>query len=260
MLSPSELALERSQQDKYRFYYTPEGLDHAARPAHDYFAKLAARRLELVREHYTGGAVLDLCCGAGDYLLPVARVAERVIGVDFSPELVAVARRRLTEARLTNAVCLVGNGRAVPLETGSIALTFSFSSLYYIPRVEQVVAECARVLQPGGCAILEFGAWYSLNTLVCRAYPDLAAPCHLRLSRMDEVLAVAGFQRDAYHAFQILPLWGERPRWLRPLLHPAWKRLLARNIGGRMVDERLSALWPLRWLAFRHIMMCRKVI
>ena len=256
-LSPDDLAFERSQQAKYRFSYTPEGLDHAARPAHDYFAKLAALRLGLVRERYAGGTVLDLCCGAGDYLLPVARFADAVTGVDFSPELLGAARRRIVERAVTNARCLAGNARALPLRDASITLAFAFSSLYYIPRVEQVVAECARVLRPGGLAILEFGLLYSLNTVVCRAHPELAVPCHLPLARVHRLLEEAGLAVVADHAFQVLPLWGDRPLWLRPLLHPVWKRVLAAEVGGRMLDERVSGHSLLRRVAFRHIIVGR---
>ena len=257
-LSPDDLALERSQQAKYRFYYSPDGLDHAVRPRHDYFAKLATRRLELIRHHYRNGPVLDLCCGAGDYLVPVAGFVDAVTGVDFSPELLATARRRIVEGRLGNARCVAGNARSLPLREASVALVFAFSSLYYVPQVEDVVVECARVLRPGGVALLEFGLLYSLNTVVCRAHPELAVPCHLPLAHVQRALAAAGLTSETDHAFQVLPLWGDRPRWLRPLLHPLWKRMLSAEVRGQMLDEWLSGAPILRRLAFRHILVCRK--
>jgi hypothetical protein len=33
---------------------------------------------------------------------------------------------------------------------------------------------------------------------------------------------------------------------------------MAREIGGRMLDEWLSSSWPLRHVAFRHLMVCRR--
>lgn len=252
-----DLAIERYQQHTYRFTYPPTQRDHTA-PSSEYFAKLAALRLDLVRETYAGGPVLDLCCGSGDYLLPVARFAEHVVGIDFSPELLEMARGRATAAGQRNVSVVVGNARAVPLRAESVGLVFSFSSLYYIPRLEEALGECARVLRPGGRAILEFGLLYSLNTLVCRAYPEQAAPCHVTRRRLRRALAQAGLGIETDHAFQLLPLWGERPRWLRPLLHPGWKRLLARDLGGRMLDERVSGAPLLRRLAFRHLVVCRR--
>lgn len=258
-LHPADyLALEQQQRFKYRVFYTPEHLDRQNRPATDYFAKLAALRLRLIHEKYDRGWVLDLCCGSGNDLLPVARFAEQVIGVDFSPELLTVAQQRAAAARRKNVACILGNARAIPVQNESMALVFSFSSLYHIPMVAQVVKECARVLEPGGVAILEFGVLHSLNTLVCRAHPDWGAPCHLPLGTIYQVLAAAHLTVEMDRAFQLLPLWSDRPRWLRPLLHPFWKRLLAQEVGGRMLDEHISNLWPLRHFAFRHILVCRK--
>jgi len=253
-----DLALERQQRYKYRTYYTPEHLDRQNRPATDYFAKLAALRLRLIHERYDRGWVLDLCCGNGNDLLPVACGAEQVIGLDFSPELLAAARQRAVVARQRNVACILGNARAIPVQNESMALVFSFASLYGIPKVDQVVQECARVLEPGGVAILEFGVLYSLNTLVCKAYPEVAVPCHLPLLTIRNMVAEAGLAIERDRAFQLLPLWGDRPRWLRPLLHPFWRRFLGREVGGRMLDELISSLWPARHFAFRHLLVCRK--
>ncbi len=250
--------LEREQQRKYRFYCGARGLDYTRFGPRHYFAKLAAARLALVREVYTGGRVLDLCCGAGDYLVPLGRFVDEAVGIDFSPELAATAHARVREAGQRHVRVVVANARALPLAAESVVLVVAFSSLYYIPRVQDAIDECARVLRPGGCALLEFGLLHSLNTLVCRAYPDLAAPCHVTFAELRRIVAAAGLVLERDRAFQLLPLWGDRPAWLRPLLHPAWKRALAVDVGDRMLDERLSSLPLVRRLAFRHLVVCRK--
>ena len=251
-------AIEREQQRKYRTCYGPANLDYRSLPSNDYFARLAALRLRLLQERYEGGRILDLGCGAGDYLLPAAQFAEAAIGLDFSPELIAVAQQRATAKGAANVSVAVANGRNIPLRDESISLIFSFSCLYHIPAVDQVIAECARVLRRGGTAILEFGALYSLNTIVCRAYPELAAPCHVPLREFRAMLSRAGLTIEMDRPFQILPLWGNKPWWLRPILHPFWKQTLQRQVAGRMLDEWISALWPFRVLAFRHIVICRR--
>jgi hypothetical protein len=53
-------------------------------------------------------------------------------------------------------------------------------------------------------------------------------------------------------------MWGDRPWWLKPLLHPVWTRLLAIRIKGRMLDEWISSLPLLRRFAFRHVLLCEK--
>src|SRR5262245_26996295 len=70
-----------------------------------------------------GGRVLEVGCGRG-IALPV--LAERLrpselVGVDFDPELVAIARERVRQAELP-ATVLEGDLRALPLEDESFDL------------------------------------------------------------------------------------------------------------------------------------------
>jgi len=251
-----EAGIEREQRDKYRTCYVPI-LDKSisSSPA-GYEAKIDAVRLSLIHAWYEQGSVLDLCCGPGNFLAEIAPQVDRAIGVDFSPELLEIARQRTSKQ--ANVSCCVGNARSIPLRSESIALVFCFSSLYHIPRVEDAVMECARVLEPGGAAILEFGILYSLNTLVCRSYPDIASACHVPLTAARRMVEGAGLTIESDRAFQLLPLWGSKPTWLRPLLHPYWKRLLQRDAGGRTVDELVSSLRVFRHFSFRHIIICKK--
>jgi ubiquinone/menaquinone biosynthesis C-methylase UbiE len=250
--------VDAAQRAKYRSCYPSQIVDGAPPVLDTYFAKLAAIRRELVRGTYRRGTVVDLCSGDGLYLLPAAEYAEHVVAVDFSPEMLAIAREKVERAGLANVSYCVANARAVPLCSGSASLVFSFSALYGIPRVDEVVRECARILEPGGRAILDFGIHHSLNTVVARAYPDLATPCHIPLARVFRYLREAGLTVERDLGFQLLPLWGGRPAWLRPLLHPYWKRLMALEVRGRMLDQWLSDAPVLGNFAFRHIIVCRR--
>ena len=231
-------ALEQAQREKYRGLYA--GQPPPARDPKDYFTRQYEARIELVRRYYAGGTVLDLCCGQGHYLPRVAEFAERVLGVDFSPEMLHQAKRLTAERACGNVELVLGNANSLPLVDCSIELIYCFSSLYTIPRYQRTVSECARVLVPGGLAILDFGIRESLNTLVCRASPDLAVACHVPLRDIHRTLRGSGFGVEEDRAYQILPLWGSGPWWLRPLLHPFWRWLMGRRVGGRMVDEWLS--------------------
>jgi ubiquinone/menaquinone biosynthesis C-methylase UbiE len=242
---------------KYRAYYRPSDYDFAE-DKRAYFARLSAAKLDEVRRHYQGGVVLDLCCGAGQYTLALAGGVQRIVGIDFSPEIVRAAEVEARQQKRTNVAFAVGNARRIPLAAGVVDLAYSFSALYTVPAVEEVVCEVARVLRPGATAVLDFGALYSLNTLVCRTRPETAEPCHLPLGRIYRIHEEAGLTIERDRSFQILPMWGNRPWWIRPLLHPVWKRLLSPRLGGRMLDEWISSLPPLRPFAFRHLIVSRK--
>ena len=44
-----------------------------------------------------GDRVLDACCGTGDLAIIAARAGATVVGLDFSPEMLARARRKAPE-------------------------------------------------------------------------------------------------------------------------------------------------------------------
>ncbi len=115
------------------------------------------RRLVRLVRVGPGQRALDVCCGTGDVTLALARTGAEVTGVDFSPEMLAVARRRAARAEV--AVRLVrGDALALPFpETSFDAVTCSYG-LRNLADFAAGVAELARVLRPDGrLGLLDFG-------------------------------------------------------------------------------------------------------
>ncbi|HID75110.1 MAG TPA: SAM-dependent methyltransferase, partial [Planctomycetaceae bacterium] len=215
-------AADRAQQERWRAFYRPSNYE-LPRPDQDpYFARLAAARLDQVRRHYRGGRALDLGCGAGHYALALAAHVEQIIGIDFSPEMVRAASCEARRRSHRHLQFCVANARRIPLPDATVSLVYSFALLYTVPAVEDVVEEVSRVLVPGGVAVLEFGALYSLNTIVSRAMEELARPFHLPVREMQAILTRCGLVMEEDRSFQILPFWGVRPLWMLPLLLPCW--------------------------------------
>ena len=100
-----------------------------------------------------GETLLDLGCGAGiDTILAAQRTGPtgHVIALDFLPEMVARTRTASAEAGLTNVEPLKGDIEAIPLADGSVDHVISNGVINLAPRKARVLAECARVLRPGG--------------------------------------------------------------------------------------------------------------
>ena len=221
--------------------------------------RLLADRLALVRQHYDGGTLLDLCCATGEHLLALAPGIERGIGVDFTNRYVAQATKAARERDIGHVAFVQGDAKCVPIPTGSAGLVYCFSSLYAIPGVADVIAEVTRVLRPGGTAVLDFGNRRSLNTYCLTFYTDWPSTFPVTVGDMRRMLTVNHLRLVECRSYQLLPLWAGLPRRLWPLLHPVWREILRRRVAGRMLDEHLSSLPGLRNFAFRHLIVCRKV-
>ncbi len=223
----------------------------------DYFDRLLEIRLALARELARDANVLDVGCATGIHLFDLAPGFKRAIGLDFSFPLVKRALETRTQMA-ANVDFVEGNARCMPFCDGSFDFIYSFSSLYYMPNVGEVIREICRVLAPGGRCLIELGNSRSLNAIVTDAYPELARSFHIPVSQMNKALSDAGLKAVAHRAFQILPYWGERPRRLDFWLHPAWKRRFEKCLAGRMIDEWICSFPWFRNFAFRHVFVCVK--
>lgn len=225
-----------------------------------YSLKLAKIRLQFIEKYGKDKEVVDLGCGTGDYLFESKNIIKNGIGIDFSLPFLKNTILKKHKMNSTNINFIGGNAKQIPYKEKTFDLCYAFVLLYGIPGVEKVLLEAARVLKPKGIAILEFGNLYSLNTIVCRAYPEWAIPCHITVKHMKKILRDAGLKIIEWRSFQILPLWGDRPQWLKPLLKPGWKIRLQKELNGKMRDEWLSELPLLRNFAFRQVVICKKKI
>src|SRR5438477_6481795 len=125
--------------------------------------------------------VLDVATGTAAVALELVRQkACAVVGVDQSPDMLEVARRRVQLAAATKQVRLVeGGADELPFDEGTFdALTFTYL-LRYVDDPAATLRELARVVKPGGTiAMLEFGLprgiWRPLWELYVRVGLPLA--------------------------------------------------------------------------------------
>lgn len=117
----------------------------------------AERGVELFRREADPGAgarILDLACGAGRHLSPLAAAGYRPVGLDLSAPLLRRA------ARDFGGPLVQGDMRAVPLAAAAVdAVVQFFTSFGYFERRSEdrrALAEVRRVLRPGGTFLLDF--------------------------------------------------------------------------------------------------------
>lgn len=100
-----------------------------------------------------GETILDIGCGGGiDTILAAQRTgpAGRVIALDFLPEMLQRTATAAHEAGLQNVEPVEGEMEAIPLPDASVDLIISNGVINLSGRKARVMAECARVLRPGG--------------------------------------------------------------------------------------------------------------
>ncbi len=117
--------------------------------------------LALVAAHAPGGGTAyDLACGTGDLAVAVAArdAAVRVTGVDPSVRMLDVARTRLAGSPVAARVdYALGTLARIPAADASARLLTAGYGFRNAPDLDDALAECARVLAPGGVlASLDF--------------------------------------------------------------------------------------------------------
>ncbi len=107
--------------------------------------------LEIVRPT-PGAAVLDIACGPGTVARQAAAIvgpAGRVVGVDISPAMLAVARQRGIEPESAQIDYMESTATAIPLADASFDFAYCQQGLQHMSAPTAALAELQRLLKPG---------------------------------------------------------------------------------------------------------------
>ena len=200
-------------------------------PTYDRYARLLSlgqdprwRRFLVSRlEVGPDARVLDVATGTGAVALELVRQHGcSVVGIDRSPEMLDVARRRVATDELGTKIELhEGRAEALPFPDASFdGLTVTYL-LRYVDDPAATIRELARVVRPGGTmALLEFGVpQLRLTRLLWELYVRVVLPSAGRL---------------------LSPGWHEVGRFLGPSI---------RDLEARLPLERQLDLWSEAGLA-----------
>lgn len=102
---------------------------------------------------HLGDTILDVGCGSGiDSIIAAHRTGPtgRVIALDFLPEMLERTAQAAREAGVDTIEPLLGEMEGIPLPDASVDLVISNGVINLSARKGRVMAECARVLRPGG--------------------------------------------------------------------------------------------------------------
>lgn len=100
----------------------------------------------------SGWTIADLGCGAGAVMLSLSRYVHQVIGVDQSGAMLKAARKTLDG--ITNVELRRGDLDNVPIDDGTCDGALCILVLAYLPEPQKTLREMARILKPGGKAVI----------------------------------------------------------------------------------------------------------
>ena len=172
--------------------------------------------------------VLDLGCGAGENSVVLARRAAKVVGLDISPDLVEIAKRR-AQVQGQAVQFMVSSAYATGLPGESIDVVFGEAILHHLD-LERAANEIRRILRPGGYAVFvepirDSATLRFLRRLMPSRQPDIS-PYEYPLTQKQLVSFSQGFELSAMRRFD-LPFW---------------------QLSGRIVWRHRFALKVDRWL------------
>lgn len=111
---------------------------------------------DAIARHLTSRAIenfLDAGTGTGRMLELIAPRAKRAVGIDVSPDMLAIARDRLLRENIHNAQVRLGDIFRLPFPNGSAGSGFDVvlfhQVLHYLDDPGAAVSEAARVMAPG---------------------------------------------------------------------------------------------------------------
>jgi ubiquinone/menaquinone biosynthesis C-methylase UbiE len=200
---------------------------------------------------YGGRTLLEVGCGIGTDLLRFARGGARATAVDLSETAIGLARANFDLHGMPGIQLAVANAEALPFPTEFFDVVYGHGVVQYTADPEQLIAECRRVLKPGGEAIFMVynrHSWLHALSKVTRVELEHEDAPVLRKYTIPE------FRRllSDFHDVRIIP--DRFPVASR--LHHGWKALLYNGLFVRAFNT-LPRAWvrPFGW----HLMAsCRK--
>jgi len=122
-------------------------------PTFERAAQVVNDRLVELAQVRAGARVLDIATGSGEPALTAARAAGpsgKVVAVDMSPAMLAVARERIAAAALHNVELVESDAESLKLDANSFDAVLCRWGLMFMPDLEGLLRGLHRALKPGG--------------------------------------------------------------------------------------------------------------
>jgi SAM-dependent methyltransferase len=129
---------------------------------------------KILSKHHNGEvkSILDLACGTGNYTEIFAKRGYHAVGIDLSPEMIALARKKSVSQKHGPFYAQM-DMRNFQLKEKFDAVTILFGGFGYITKMKEVLdlfSSVRSTLNPGGILVFEF--WHDSAVLPESSFPE----------------------------------------------------------------------------------------
>lgn len=161
LLAARQASSTFSELRAYYYSLRPEAAD-ALHERHESHFRAEAIRAARVVQQLSEGPLLDLGCGAGQYLLAAARTGRQAAGVDASLCQLILARKLLADEGFSAQLALA-NVEQLPFGSETFRCAAATDVIEHLDDPNLLLAETARVLAPQGILWLTTPNRFSLT-------------------------------------------------------------------------------------------------
>ena len=152
--------------------------------------------------------VLEVACGAGTGLGYLAKTARRVVGGDYTEDLVRKAHNHYKE----RIPLLRLDAHALPFQALSFDVVLLYEAIYYLAQPEVFLDECRRVLREQGLVLI-----CTVNKMWADLNPSPLSTAYFSSQELGILLRKGQFNPEIYGAFPVQgkSLRGSLISWLK---------------------------------------------
>jgi len=232
------------------------------------------RLLDLIfRYGRPGGQVLEIGCGTGFYLIPLAQRLShaRCYGIDVAPSMLTQAQAKLRNLGLDNCLLCQADAHRLPFRRQNFDFVLLSQVLHYFQDRSRVAWDISRLCKPGGRLLIITTSHPQLRSQIDLAlFPGIIGREMARMPSLTEIRSLFeghGFQLFATVEFaasfrfsspEALAQWVACKPWSSYLLfsEPDFRRRLKafqRNLSRTFGEGEIVYLVPQTLLFFRKL-------
>ena len=213
-------------EDRCRIFWDQRASSYGLNYQASYTSNLKFLLLERLAE--PNYICVDIGIANGIFSLPLASKVREIHGVDISPSMLAECRANMTQHGIHNIHLYQASAEHLPFSRSFADLIYSFGTLLLVPDIRQAFTEIARVLKPGGLAVLDITGKYNLSRVYWdRYYRNIIQRGIHSFSFREAVNLFAGFQILEIHPTGFCDQWKyvpglKRLKRLEKICHRTW--------------------------------------